>query len=156
MSNPFAKWTPEMVEAHNVKLRTAANARNQARTPWPPGTAASMIGAPTVKELRQQDCKTLEAEIQEEIEGWLRTQVHRAWWDRKRMDKPTTSRKGVPDFIGTFAGVAFGLEVKRPGEKPTTDQLGELAWMRKAGAQTAVVFSKDEAVEFFLSLAKSS
>lgn len=152
----FRNWTPEMVEAFNAKQAASKSARSRAQSPWPTETAASIIGAPTVKELRQQGCKMLEDEIQEQIEAWLRTQVHRAWWDRKRMDKPTTSRKGVPDFIGTFAGVAFGLEVKRPGEKPTTDQLGELAWMRKAGAQTAVVFSKDEAVEFFLSLAKSS
>lgn len=86
---------------------------------------------------------------QDQIEEWLMTQSHRAWWDRKRTDKATTSRKGVPDFVGVISGISFGVEVKRPGEKATIDQLGELAWLRKAGAKTAIVFSKDEAVEFF-------
>jgi hypothetical protein len=90
--------------------------------------------------------------IQEQIESWLMTQSHRAWWDCKRTDRATTSRKGVPDFVGVFAGVAFGIEVKKPGGKPTIDQLGELTWMRKAGAKTAVVYSKEDAVNFFNSI----
>jgi len=94
--------------------------------------------------------------IQSDIEEWLKTQSHRAWWDVKRTDQRTTSRIGVPDFIGVFAGVPFGLEVKAHGKKPTTEQLGELAWMRKAGAKTKVVYSKDEAVEFFLGLVKEN
>lgn len=105
-------------------------------------------GVVVVAESKPATSKKLESDIQDEIEQWLMTQGYRAWWDRKRMDVPTTSRKGVPDFIGCFSGVPFGMEVKRPGEKPTTEQLGELAWMRKAGAITAVVFSKEEAIVF--------
>ena len=90
--------------------------------------------------------------IQEDIETWLKTQSHRAWWTTSRFDKATMGRCGIPDFIGVFSGVAFGLEVKKVGNKPSTDQLGELAWMRKAGAKTAVVYSKDEALEFFIGL----
>lgn len=92
--------------------------------------------------------------IQEKIEDYLKSQSHRAWWDVKRTDKRTTSRVGIPDFVGVFDGVAFGLEVKRPGNKPTIDQLGELAWMSKAGAKTAIVYSLEEAVEFFKGLKK--
>ena len=90
--------------------------------------------------------------IQDEIEEWLRSAVPKAWWDRKRMDKATTSRRGVPDFVGVYYGKPFGLEVKRPGEKATTDQLGELKWMELAGAKTAIVYSKDEALRFFQAL----
>jgi hypothetical protein len=90
--------------------------------------------------------------IQDEIEAWLKTQAHRCWWTVSRTDKATTNRVGTPDFVGVFCGVAFGIEAKRPGKKPTVDQLGELMWMRKAGARTAVVYSKDEAVEFLTSL----
>lgn len=92
--------------------------------------------------------------IQEQIENWLKTQSHRAWWDCKRSDLKTTSRIGVPDFVGVFAGVSFGMEVKRPGRKPTPEQLGELAWMAKAGAKTKVVYSVDEAIYFLLGLVK--
>lgn len=90
--------------------------------------------------------------IQDQIETWLKTQVPNCWWDRKRTDKKTTSRVGTPDFCGVYRGVAFALEIKRPGEKPTTEQLGELKWLELAGAKTKIVFSKDEAVEFLTAL----
>ena len=101
-----------------------------------------------------RDSKKSERDIQDSIEEWLKSQSHRAWWDRKRMDRPTTSREGIADFIGIFSGVPFGVEVKRPGEKATIKQLGELAWMRKAGAITAIVFSKEDAINFFEGLLK--
>ena len=142
----FKNWTHATVAEHNNRVR---------RQPAVLTIAAGQHEVRMKKATVRLGSRMLERDIQEEIEQWLRTQVHRAWWDRKRMDVATTSRKGVPDFIGSFAGVPFGLEVKRPGEKPTTDQLGELAWMRKAGAATAVVFSRDEAVAFFLSLTKT-
>lgn len=123
---PFSQWTQLDVERHNAKT----------------GSRLPVSAAPTAGAAR-------EADIQDEIEGWLKNNCHRAWYDRKRMDKPTTSRVGVPDFVGVIDGKAFGLEVKRPGAKATTEQLGELAWMRKAGAKTAVVYSLDEAIHFF-------
>lgn len=128
----FGGWNQSDVDRHNARVRSAA---------------------PPVPVSRSEK---LENAIQEEIEEWLKTQVHRAWWDRKRMDRPTTSREGVPDFVGAFAGVPFGLEVKRPGEKASTEQLGELLWLRRAGAVTAVVFSRDEAVNFFLTECKKA
>jgi hypothetical protein len=95
-----------------------------------------------------------EKNIQVEIEEWLRSQSNRCWWDRKRMDMKTSSRCGVPDFVGAIDGAFFGMEVKRPGEKPTTEQLGELMWIRKAGGHTAVVFSREQAIEFLETVAK--
>ncbi len=91
----------------------------------------------------------LERVIQDDIEEWLKSKVPLAWWDRKRMDKATTSRLGVPDFVGVYNFIPFGIEVKRPGEKVTTDQLGELKWMGLAGAATAVVYSREDAISFF-------
>jgi hypothetical protein len=150
------------VEAHNrrvalgklPKIDTAASLLAESRERVTQKKASTLVKAN----------RKLESVIQEEIESYLRSICHIAWWDRKRMDMATTSRKGVPDFVGCIMvsdmiskrtyGVPFGLEVKRSGEKPTTDQLGELAWMRKAGARTAVVFSKEEAVEFFNSIIK--
>lgn len=102
--------------------------------------------------IKSSQLETGRGGIQEEIEGWLKSQVPRVWWDRKRTDKATTSRPGVVDFVGTFKGFPFGIEVKRPGQKTTPEQDGELLWMRMAGAQTKVVYSKDEAVEFLLGL----
>lgn len=60
-------------------------------------------------------------------------------------------RIGVPgeaDLHGHRApdGRAFYLECKRPGEKPTAEQLRFLAAMAATGALTAVVRSVDEAL----------
>lgn len=87
--------------------------------------------------------------IQEQIEEWMKTMTPIIWWDRKRTDVATTSRIGVPDFVGVYKCHSFALEVKRPGQKPTVEQLGELKWMELAGAKTAVVHSLDEAKRFF-------
>ena len=103
-------------------------------------SAASIIqGAPT-----QSRDERMESEIQDEIETWLRIQSHRCWWHRSRMDKPTTARVGVPDFLICFEGWFIGIEVKRPGKKPTIEQRGELAWIRKAGGIECVATSLHE------------
>ena len=93
--------------------------------------------------------------IQEHIEDYLKSKVPNAWWDRKRTDKATTSRVGTPDFVGFYYGVGFGLEAKRPGKKPTTEQLGELKWMELAGAKTGIAYSLQDAIAFFESIKPS-
>lgn len=60
------------------------------------------------------------------------------------MDRATTQRVGVPDFLICYAGRFISLEVKRPGKKPTNEQRNELAWIRSAGGLDAVVTSLDE------------
>lgn len=132
-NNPFKDWKPIDAERFNAK-----NSRVKIAASEPAKGSKQLEAGP--------------GGIQEEISDWLKSQCHQAWFDLKRYDMPTTSRKGIPDFVGVFAGVAFGVEVKRPGFKPTVEQLGELAWMRKAGAKTAVVFSKAEAIQFFQSI----
>ena len=127
MAGPWKDWTQADGERHNAKAA--------------PGITRAAAAA------RTDQKEVGSGGIQDEIEDWLKTQTHRAWWTRSRTDKATTNRIGTPDFVGVFAGFAFGMEVKRPGQKPTTEQLGELAWMRKAGAKTGVVHSKEEAIE---------
>jgi len=57
----------------------------------------------------------------------------------------TRRRIGEPDFIivGDGGRVWF-VEVKRPGQKLTTEQAATLAWLVKLGAKAAVVTSLDE------------
>jgi len=90
--------------------------------------------------------------IQSQIEEWMKSKFPSLWYDVKRSDKATTSRIGVPDYVGFYHGVGFAMEVKAKGNKPTAEQLGELMWADRAGAKTRVVYSKDEAVEFLESL----
>ena len=155
---PFSQWTPAEVFAHNERIL-----QQRTKKSAPIGLIAESIQKEQLKKTQRLDRRPiLEAEIQDQIEAWLKTQSHRCWWDRKRMDKATTSRSGVPDFVGAITastglgGVPFGIEVKRPGSKPSMEQVGELAWMQKAGAKTAVVFSCDEAEDFLLSLVEKS
>lgn len=90
--------------------------------------------------------------IQSEIEAYLKSLGFDIWYDLKRSDKKTTSRVGTPDLVGVYRGKAFAMEVKRPGGKPTAEQLGELMWLERAGAKTAVVYSVTEAINFLKSL----
>ena len=86
-----------------------------------------------------------ESDLQQEIEDWLKTQSHRIWWARCRMNCATTfTREGIPDFLICFAGLFVACEVKRPGKKPTMEQNGELAWIRKAGGIECVATSLSE------------
>lgn len=125
----------------------AMQARCDAGKKQPPQLVATDIGG-----YKDSQKEVGTGGIQDEILSWLKTQTPWVWWTWSRTDKATTNRAGTPDFVGVFRGVAFGIECKRPGQKTTPEQDGELLWMRLAGAKTKVVYSKDEAVEFLLGL----
>lgn len=129
---PFRDWTQADVEAHNAKAARRTEVALERRAEAKAGQLEVGSGG-----------------IQDEIEQWLKSQSHRAWWSRSRTDKATTNRVGTPDFVIFFQGVCVGIEVKRAGRKPTTEQLGELAWMRKAGAKTLIAYSLDDVKRFF-------
>lgn len=131
---PFNQWTQADVEAHNAKA------------------AKTEVAQQTRAEAKRGQMEVGSGGIQDEIEQWLKSQSHQAWWTRSRTDKATTNRIGTPDFVIFFKSVCVGIEVKRPGKKPTTEQLGELAWMRKAGAKTLVAYSVDDVKKFLLEL----
>ncbi len=52
----------------------------------------------------------------------------------------------TPDMVGQQVGVAFFVEYKQPGKKPTAPQANFLAAMRRLGARAGVATSADEAV----------
>ena len=86
-----------------------------------------------------------EAQIQIEIEGYLKSLGPTCYFVRCRMDVPSSyTRQGVPDFIGFYRGQPFALEVKKPGQKPTVEQSGDLLWAKIAGGLTGVVHSVEE------------
>jgi hypothetical protein len=53
---------------------------------------------------------------------------------------------GLPDVMGIYNGRGFGLEVKRPGNKPTPIQLAMMEKIAAAGGLVAVVHSPEEAL----------
>jgi hypothetical protein len=48
-------------------------------------------------------------------------------------------RSGVPDIVGCYRGLMFGIECKAGKNKPTALQLRELAAINEAGGCTLVV-----------------
>jgi Holliday junction resolvase len=48
-------------------------------------------------------------------------------------------RSGVPDIVGCYRGLMFGIECKAGKNKPTALQLRELAAISEAGARALVV-----------------
>lgn len=48
------------------------------------------------------------------------------------------ARKGEPDVVGCWNGIAFAIEVKVPGEQPTKIQLKRLMEWAIAGARVGV------------------
>jgi hypothetical protein len=84
----------------------------------------------------------LEGEIHNKIIEYLDSIG--AYYHHARMDKPTTCREGFPDFFLTHKGVSFAIEVKVSPKKPSIEQLGELAWAKRAGAKTLVAYSVED------------
>lgn len=87
--------------------------------------------------------ETPESEIQDQIEAECR---RRGWYVvRSRMDRPTTTALGTPDFIVAIdAGRTLWVEVKRQGQKLRPEQAGAQAWLHKLGHLAAVVHSLEE------------
>lgn len=110
---------------------------------------------PTAPAIPTPPSRKSEADIQGEIEDYLRGLGHVCWFTRSRMDCPTTNRPGTPDFIGILRGVPFTFEVKRPGCKETREQAGELLWFGLAGGTSAIVHSLAEAVATIAALPSS-
>jgi hypothetical protein len=46
---------------------------------------------------------------------------------------------GVPDFVGTYRGLFFGIEAKAKGGKPTTLQAHHIERIERTGALSIVV-----------------
>ena len=59
---------------------------------------------------------------------------------------------GVPDIVGCYNGVFFGIECKAGNNKPTALQLSNLEAIRKAGGIAVVVNEEniDEILKLFL------
>ena len=55
---------------------------------------------------------------------------------------PTTAGlgvKGIPDFLGHYLGVFFGIETKAPGKKPSGFQALQIAAIEQSGGAVFVV-----------------
>lgn len=54
-------------------------------------------------------------------------------WHWKAWQGPMSQPKGISDILGCYQGRMFALELKRPGGKPTAEQLAFLEQVRQQG-----------------------
>jgi len=88
--------------------------------------------------------QSLENPVVRKIIAYLKKMGPQCCWYMRTSGGPW-GRRGLPDIIGTWKGVFFALEVKRPGGKATKLQLRELEKIRTAGGRAGVVTNVKEA-----------
>ncbi len=62
----------------------------------------------------------------------------------------SASKAGVPDIVGCYEGVFFGIEVKTPRTRGNVSKLQEynLEKIMEAGGQSCVAWELDQVVDF--------
>jgi hypothetical protein len=96
----------------------------------------------------------LERDLHKEVYNELNRRRPKVWCVDSRMDRPTTQRKGVPDFLCSVNGKFLAIELKRPGEKPTDDQQRELNEVTLSGGIACVAFSIEQVISVLNELLK--
>lgn len=91
-----------------------------------------------------------EAKIEERLRRWA--ECH-GWLCRKFA---SPAHPGVPDRIFIKNGVVAFIELKRPGEKPTSQQAREILKLIEHGANANWFDSVDGATEWLCSLERTS
>lgn len=89
-------------------------------------------------------------ELESDLHAQIMDECDRRGWKyvRSRMDQPTTTAKGVPDFcILADGGVVHWVECKARGKSEALDQLCWHAHARKLGHTVHVVRSVQEFLE---------
>ena len=56
----------------------------------------------------------------------------------------TASTSGVPDILACCKGKFYGIEVKRPGNKPSALQIANMGMIVKAGGISFVAYSVED------------
>ena len=89
------------------------------------------------------ECKSEKA-LQRQISQYLR--LHEIPFRQSRMDRKTTTKRGVEDFSICLppSGRYLAVEVKMPGKDPTPEQAAELEAIRAAGGIAVVIHSLAE------------
>ena len=90
-----------------------------------------------------------EAKVQTAIINWL---VYLGAWVVKTI---ATSKNGTPDVLGCLNGLFIGIEVKKPGGKPSPLQRVQLRKIREAGGIAFTAESLDEVKDQLNHLMKS-
>lgn len=93
-----------------------------------------------------------ERDLHDDIEAECRARG--LWYIHSRMDRPTTTGKGVPDFVVFGPGWVLCVEAKAGKGKQTIEQRDVEVHLRKLGHRYALVRSLDEFRKAVLSESK--
>lgn len=116
--------------------------------------------APTAAEVSAKAAHKCEKEMQDQIRQWLDLQ---GWfYVCQRMDRPTTGRRGQPDFVicvpqprGTsVTGIFVAVECKMPDCHLTLEQTSVMNAILRDGGEYMIATSAREALEFLKGLAE--
>lgn len=97
----------------------------------------------TAEEAQEKFVAKSERELQGQIANLFRQRG--LWFCQSRMDRPTTQRKGVPDFLLVCANVPLAIEVKFQKGKLSPEQIATHEHMSRNGWRVHVVRSVEEA-----------
>lgn len=61
---------------------------------------------------------------------------------------------GIPDYIGVYHGLFVGVEVKKPGNKPTEKQLQKHRQLEMHGAFITIAYCLQDFINFIKKLEK--
>jgi len=92
------------------------------------------------KPITTTEVENIESSFQKKIVDWL---TERGWqFVRSRMDRPTTTEIGVPDFIiAAPGGITFWVECKARTNKPSNAQRGWAKQLQMLGHKHAFVWN---------------
>jgi len=113
------------------------------------GHAQTMANSvPNAEMVDDKPCEA-EREMHDQFERWLR--VHEKGpipYVHSAMNRKSTVREGLPDFVVMFQERCCLVEFKMPGNKPTDIQMEVITEFSRAGVSTRVCWSVTEAIEF--------
>lgn len=101
----------------------------------------------TSSEAQRRYARQAERKMHDTFIQWLGNHKDRLYWDRSRMDKETTNRKGHPDFVVIAATRVCLIEFKVPGNTLSADQKEVHAWLERTGTHPLICFNVESAIE---------
>jgi hypothetical protein len=96
----------------------------------------------------------MERDLHREVYNELNRRRPEVWFVDSRMDRKTTQRKGIPDFLCCVNGGFLAIELKLAGHKPTEDQQRELNDLTLSGGVAFVARSVNEVIAVLNELLK--
>lgn len=136
---PKRSWTPEMPEQERPRdpAWIARHQRDCLREAIGPNLDLALERKPPGKALT-------EADVTRQIRDVLRACRIFHW---KQWQGPMSQPKGVADILGVFDGKLLAIEIKKPGGRPSPDQVKFVDRINSEGGVAFVAYSVEDVIE---------